>query len=1380
MDRVRRKIPLWLRIALGVAVALVAVLAAGVALRYWITSDGGRAFIVSQIDGRRIGPLGTIRLSGLEGDPLEAATVADIALVDDDGVWLRAKDARIEWTPSRLLGGELEIRAIQVRAVEMLRLPRSTYESERRPPPDIGLKLEEVIVDELHIADNVLGPTAASYRISGGAARGRDGAGFARLSVNPLSGPPDKIDASAEWTAEEALKGSIVASGPPGGVIAALAQAPEGSSVLLNGNVDGVITKFTGTARLAFDDESVAVIDVSRDGDAARLSAAIAADRWPLMAPLAQRAGGGVSLEGEANLADLARAPVKFILSAPAGRVGFAAIADLDEQMGIYDDARLSVQQLDLAFIAPPLTGKVDAAGTFRMVGFTDFVWRGDATATGLTYPSGEVAKASGQLSIRKSGSTISWELPSGVAEGGRITSLKSLAPARYEVATRGEVNLATRIVEITQAQVRGAPGDATGRGAYTIRSGAIDFAGSASFGRLSDVAPLTGSARGQWTVKRSSHRAPIRVTADVAGRNVSSHIQSLADLAGANPEAKVSGVISNGRFVVESGSFRGDGLAATMTGRITDAGAVTGRATGSLSRPLHLPGAAFASLGFTADFSGQLSAPRADIRVSNGEASVVGLPISNIAGEGALRLGDRIAGDFSLTGDSTGQAVFATGRIEGIDGGWRIAGLNARLGGVQIAAPRVGYSNGVFSAAFDANGSLAGIAGLERGTVTARGTVDFTDNLSLDIAGQLANLRHGTVRFDLISFDADATDGRATLAGRIRGSAGAPLDLAYNASGRSINGVWSGQATLEGTVDQLPISTSRPALWSFGGDEWSMDATLAAFGGNLNAVLKSDIAGASADLDLVSIDLRALTRLARIAPIEGSVTGQATFSNGPAPARGDLHLGISGANPVGVTADPVMVSITSSLRDGAITTTASGAGQGFRLDASSLVAMTERHGFDVTPNRTAPVQAHMTLTGRAEQLWALFGPEGQVLRGQLDADIEAAGTLNRPTLNGGFSVANGAYEHGETGLRLRNISAKGAFDQRSARITELTARDNESGTISGSGTIDWENGFDGGVKFSATNLKALGRDDRTAIVSGEGAVTLDDEAIRVTGEFTVPQARISIEQPAHSAIPTLPIVRRVNFLNREDEISGEGEPPFWRRPVQLDLALKAPRRIVVYGRGLDTEWSADVRLKGPIANPEINGTATLIRGDLDLAGRRFAFNTGSINLDGPIRNARIDIAAERTAQDVDARVHVTGSPVEPEFKLESTPALPQDEILARVLFGRSASELTGFEAAQLAAGLAQLAGGQAGFDPVGLVRQATGLDRFAIGAADGVATVAAGKYIAENVYVQVGAGGEGAMGAEVEWEPRDNLSITSSAQSNGDTKISVRWKNDY
>jgi len=51
----RRRYPIWLRIALGLMIVVALLAASAVALRFWITGDGGRAFILSQVDGRKVG-----------------------------------------------------------------------------------------------------------------------------------------------------------------------------------------------------------------------------------------------------------------------------------------------------------------------------------------------------------------------------------------------------------------------------------------------------------------------------------------------------------------------------------------------------------------------------------------------------------------------------------------------------------------------------------------------------------------------------------------------------------------------------------------------------------------------------------------------------------------------------------------------------------------------------------------------------------------------------------------------------------------------------------------------------------------------------------------------------------------------------------------------------------------------------------------------------------------------------------------------------------------------------------------------------------------------------------------------------------------------------
>lgn len=1372
----RRKLPLWLRIALGIVIAAFALVAAAVALRYWITSDSGRAFIVSQIDGRKIGPLGAIRIQGLKGDPLEAASIADIALVDDEGVWLRAKDARIEWTPDGLFGGELEIQKINIRTIDVIRAPRVATQPEEGSGPDIGLSLDEVTVDDLRIAPSIIG-SDAHYKIAGGVSRRRDASGFAKLMLSPLQGPNDRADISAEWSATGSLKGAATVVGPADGLIAALVQGPKDQPVALSARLDGTLAQFTGGATLAFGPDQVASFDIARDAAQANITANVAAANWPLLAPLAERAGDTVKLEARADLASLTQAPTTIKLTAPAGVIDIAAPMNF-ETFALPETFRLSTTGLDLASVAPPMAGALDASGDLTRDGFTDFSWKGNITATRIAWPSGGAARIATPITITKDGQSIAWDAPSAIIDNGRVDALQNLRPARYTAATRGEFNLKTQTVEIYTGALRGSPGDVSARGSYAIASGRMNFSGSARFARLADVAPLTGSARSMWSVTQASASSPIRITADAQGRDVASSAPALQQLAGSEPRVKLAAVVHNGRFVIESGAITGAGVRANMTGRVADSGAITARAEGALTRTLDLGGATLGAMDFTADITGNTNAPVVAVRVADGEFTGGGVTITNLGGQANARLGDAIAGDFSLRGAYGKQAFLASGRLQGGEGDFRVVNLVANLGDLRFNSPRLAFGESGFEAAFDASGPLAGIAGLDRGTLTAKGTLAIGDELNADITGQLANLRSGAVRLDLVTFDVDAAGNQATLKARAKGSISAPIDLTVNATANRADDAWSGQATLDGSVDQLPISTSRPALWAYSPDGWNLDAQLAAFRGSLDAKLGMTSDSATANLKLAGVSLRGISRVARITPVNGDVTGQLAFTNTDGVATGDFTLAIANANPVGVTADPVSLNFTGNLRDRILTASAAGEGQGFKLAASSREEMIIGDGFDIRPNTTTPLAAQLDLTGRAEQLWALFGPENQSLRGQLQANVRVAGTIERLDLSGGFQVANAAYDHGETGLRLRDISARGDFDETNARITGLTATDGKGGRLTGEGNISWERELSGGVKLTATNLRALDRDDRMAIVSGEGNLALDNEAIRIAGDFTVSQARISIEQPASAVIPTLTGVRRINFPDQEDDQPVASTP--FQRPVQLDLKVVAPRRIVVFGRGLDTEWAADIRVTGPISDPSVNGTATLVRGDLDLAGRRFQFDTGTIELNGPIRTARIDIAAERTADDITASVAVTGTVVEPKFTLTSTPALPQDEILARVLFGRSAAELTGFEAAQLAAGLAQLAGGNAGFDPVGLVRQATGLDRVSFGAQDGIATVSAGKYIAEDVYVQVGAGGTGGVGAEVEWEPAKEISIISSAQGNGDTKIAVRWKKDY
>ena len=105
--------------------------------------------------------------------------------------------------------------------------------------------------------------------------------------------------------------------------------------------------------------------------------------------------------------------------------------------------------------------------------------------------------------------------------------------------------------------------------------------------------------------------------------------------------------------------------------------------------------------------------------------------------------------------------------------------------------------------------------------------------------------------------------------------------------------------------------------------------------------------------------------------------------------------------------------------------------------------------------------------------------------------------------------------------------------------------------------------------------------------------------------------------------------------------------------------------------------------------------------------------------------------------------LRITGVADAPEFELTSVPQLPQDEILARLLFGESAGQLTAIQAAQIGAALVTLTGVGTGVNPLVAIQKHLGLDRLAVGSNDtGIpgstqnngATIEAGRYLTNRI----------------------------------------------
>jgi translocation and assembly module TamB len=158
-------------------------------------------------------------------------------------------------------------------------------------------------------------------------------------------------------------------------------------------------------------------------------------------------------------------------------------------------------------------------------------------------------------------------------------------------------------------------------------------------------------------------------------------------------------------------------------------------------------------------------------------------------------------------------------------------------------------------------------------------------------------------------------------------------------------------------------------------------------------------------------------------------------------------------------------------------------------------------------------------------------------------------------------------------------------------------------------------------------------------------------------------------------------------------------------------------------------------------------------------------------------------LLAETQVDDLSVSVSVTGNSSRPEITFNSVPALPEEELLARLLFGGSITSLSATDALQLGAALASLRGG-GGMDPINQLRTAIGLDRLRIVPADPAldrgTAIALGKNFGRRFYVEIVTDGRSYNATEVEFRVTSWLSLLASINTLGRNSVEAQYRRDY
>ena len=357
--------------------------------------------------------------------------------------------------------------------------------------------------------------------------------------------------------------------------------------------------------------------------------------------------------------------------------------------------------------------------------------------------------------------------------------------------------------------------------------------------------------------------------------------------------------------------------------------------------------------------------------------------------------------------------------------------------------------------------------------------------------------------------------------------------------------------------------------------------------------------------------------------------------------------------------------------------------------------------------------------------------------------------------------------------------------------VIDISGAVEDGGTLSVSGGVGLTGGYN--ADLTVTGRAMVLRDPNLYATTANGIITLNGPltgGAAIAGTIDLGLTEIQIPSSGVGGLGELPEVvhigtpgavaetlRRAGLTvqgrNIGDTGNGGGGVAY-----ALDLTINAPARVFVRGRGLDAELGGTMRIGGTTAQVVPSGALELIRGRLDILQQRFTLTEGRADIQGDfIPYLRLVAETEARSGTLIAIV-VDGPATSPEVTFESTPELPQDEVLSQLLFGRDLMSITPLQAVQLAAAVGTLAG-TGGGGIIGEIRSGLGVDDLDVVTDDqGGTALRLGSYLTENIYTNVTLGEETEVTINLDLS-RD-VTVTGMVTGEGETSVGIYFERDY
>ncbi|RWF31745.1 translocation/assembly module TamB domain-containing protein [Mesorhizobium sp.] len=943
---------------------------------------------------------------------------------------------------------------------------------------------------------------------------------------------------------------------------------------------------------------------------------------------------------------------------------------------------------------------------------------------------------------------------------------------------------LAADAITIDSGSVQGAALDSAFNGRVSFADGAIDLNLKAD--ALS--AALPAAARGvlaertqlSATLKRDTHGGvtinPVKLasgalTADgqasLADNKLSADIKgALADISLLSKDAKGAiafAVNAQGPSLAPDLSLTVDSDRLSVAAREITGLKLTATGKADAANPA-------ANVQLTGNVAGQALQGSAVLATTDGKSAINELLLSlgknRISGDLALDEAFVPAGTIALDLPDIGPlAALALEKAEGDVRGTIAFTKTANGPNVTVKATTAAISRGDLSARNVAIDALVAnylaapaISGKVRAdSVTSGGTVVSGINVDLKRDGDWTGFSGGATVKDI----------PAKAAGRVRVANGTTtIELA------------SGQATVQG----IKAAIAQASTVSIANGTTSLDRLVLNLGGGTATVTGK--VGQALDINaaLAKVPASLANSFSRGLDAAGSISGTVKVTGAPSNPSVAFKIDAGG----------VQIAQTRSAGLGGMNISSSGtfAGKKLTFDAniSDGAGLGLKGGGSVTTAGTPALVLDFSGKVPFSFLAAKLAAQGLSLSGTANVNVQVRGPATSPVIGGTVNTSGARLVDARSGLAVNDIAADVSIGSGVARINRLTGTLSTRGSLSASGTvgINPAQGFPADLSVKLTDGRYT--DGRVVTANLGGDLTIKGPLVSapvVAGTINLAKTVITVPEKLPGSLAALNVkhkgapaaVRAQDKALRPATTSGGGGGS----GLALDVTVNAPNQIFIQGRGVDAELGGSLKLTGPASSPHAVGTFTLQRGRLSILAKRLTFTEGTVGFSGSLV-PYLNLTATTTTSSATVTIVVSGEATNPKFTFSSVPALPEDEVLAQLIFGRSMSNLSPLQIAQLAEAAAQLAGVGGSTSLLENLRSAIGVDDLDVTTDEkGGTAVSAGKYLNDRTYVTIQKGDKPGSGkAAIDLNVGRGVKLRGEATDAGEAKGGIFYEREY